>query len=94
MRSENARRLLRDEVERLRSEPYEVLLRYLGTEGATAREGKDEEGQPYQIEVESLWDDEATGDLRVVVSLSTTGVRSFVPFTDSFIIRRDGTFVE
>jgi hypothetical protein len=50
-------------------------------------------GRRYQVEIQAVWDDREGGDVRVMFGIDDGGWRAFLPLTDSFIIRRDGTFV-
>jgi hypothetical protein len=52
-----------------------------------------EDGNPYQLEVQAVWDSRKGGDLRVFVSADDGGWRAFIPTTASFIMRPDGTVV-
>ncbi len=69
-------------------------LRYL--------QGVFDDGTEYQIEFNVFWDDQRDGDLRVCGDLTCSpqrGLLGFLPIfvpdvTDSFIMRRDGTFVD
>lgn len=47
----------------------------------------------WQLEVEVVWDDEPDGNVRVVVSIDDSGLRAFVPMTESFVKSPSGEFV-
>ena len=51
-------------------------------------------GREYQIEVQMFWDDKKGGDIRVMLSIDDGGLRALAPVCDSFILRRDGSFVD
>ena len=64
-------------------------------------QGVHSDGTEYQLEFNVVWDDRKDGDLRVCGDLATIPQQpllGFIPVyspdvTDSFIMRRDGTFV-
>ncbi|HEU4479836.1 MAG TPA: hypothetical protein VFR80_15060 [Pyrinomonadaceae bacterium] len=91
MNNDEAISLLAREMEHYRAKPYAELIqlldetRYIETTGPS--------GTPYQVELSVVWDDKSKGDLRVIGSIDDGGWRAFVPITDSFILRPDGTFV-
>ena len=47
----------------------------------------------WQLEFEVLWDDEPSGNVRVLGSIDDGGLRTFVPLTESFIKAPSGEFV-
>ena len=93
MKKVEAQEILRHEIARLRSMTYQELVGYLGPENVDSKEIAGESGTLCQVEIESMWDDEVDGDLRVMVAINSGGIRSFVPLTDDFIVAPDGTFV-
>jgi hypothetical protein len=48
-------------------------------------------GVLYQVEVQIFYDDEATRTVLVIGSIDDGGLRAFIPLSDSFIVRPDGT---
>ena len=102
-----ARRVLADEVARLRGLSYAELSgriparprRVLGivrvVEGPEVEtcDVTAESGTRYQRESQVLWDGKAGGDIRVLVAVDDGGVSAFKPLTDSFILAPDGSFV-
>jgi hypothetical protein len=50
-------------------------------------------GTRFRIEILAVWDHQVGGDLRVIGSIDDGGWRAFVPLTDDFIMRPDGTLV-
>ena len=52
-----------------------------------------DDGTECCLEISAFWDDQPDGDIRVIFAIDDGGWRAFMPFVDSFIIARDGTFV-
>jgi hypothetical protein len=81
-------------VRQLRTTPYKDLCGLLRNPQCKEVSGPD--GKPYQVEWEAFWDDprEQGGALRVIVSIDDgTFFASLSPFSTSFILTPDGTFV-
>lgn len=86
-----AQAILKREILRLRSLPYDDLVRYLEP---YAFEITAPSGRMFQVEVEALWDDRKRGHLRVIVSMDAgTGWRVRPYKSDDFIITPNGTFI-
>jgi hypothetical protein len=85
-----AQQLLAAKLAELRRLSYAELLRYKEPEGF---EVTGPSGSWYQFEVQAFWDDPKQRHLRVLVSIDDGGWRAFLPWTDSFIIAPDGSFV-
>ncbi|HEY5619917.1 MAG TPA: hypothetical protein VIK60_18390 [Vicinamibacterales bacterium] len=84
--------MLEKALRRLRLESYEDLARRIDAEPETeAAQG--ESGTVYQLEFSVVWDDQPSGNLRVLGSIDDGGWRAFAPLSRSFIKARDGTFV-
>ncbi len=91
MDREVARRLVDEELERLRRLSYEEFLKLLDRPSTTAFKGPD--GRVYQMEIQAFWDAKPGGNVRVVVSIDDGGFFSAVkPLTGDFIISPDGSF--
>ena len=102
-----ARRVLADEVGRLRGLSYAELsgripahprrvlgiIRVLEEPEVETCEVTAESGTTYQLESQVLWDGKAGGDIRVLVAVDDGGVSAFKPLTDDFILAPDGSFV-
>lgn len=91
MDHDEARRVLARELEGFRNVPYAELASMLDQTKHIDATGPS--GTKYQVEIEVMWDDEPVGHLRVIGAVDDGGWRAFVPLTDSFILRPDGTFV-
>ncbi len=92
MNREQAQSILSAEVERLREVGYEELVsRLLDKQETFERVAPD--GTRYRVEVQGLWDDVASGNLRVFVNVDDGGWRAFVPLSDGFVRAPDGSFV-
>ena len=50
-------------------------------------------GAKYQLEIQVMWDYKPDGDLRIIGAIDDGGWRAFVPLTESFIMRPNGTLV-
>ena len=50
-------------------------------------------GRIYQLETQTLWDDRAKKNLRVMVAIDDAGLRSLAPLSADFIITLGGRFV-
>jgi hypothetical protein len=100
-----ARRVLGDEVRRLRALSYGELsariasrprphgVRFADAPEVETREVAAESGTTYQLENQVVWDDQAGGDVRVLVAVDDGGLSAFKPLTDDFILAPDGSFV-
>jgi len=83
--------VLVQELARYRAMPYAELLsmldetKHIDVSGPT--------GTNYQVDIQVMWDDKPKGDLRIIGAIDDGGWRAFVPLTDSFIMRSNGTFV-
>jgi len=79
------------ELRRLRQFPYSKLITLIGTSETKEVVGRD--GQPYQLEIEAVWDSAKGEDVRIIVAADNGGCSAFKPLTGSFIMRPDGSFV-
>jgi hypothetical protein len=67
---------------------YGELTTLVGRHEVRALMGSD--GREYQIELQTEWDDQPAGAVRVLAAIDDGGVRAFVPLCDDFIMRPDG----
>ena len=79
------------EMEHYRAKSYADLVPLLDQTTHIDVDGPS--GTKYQVDIEVMWDGPSNGDLRVIGAVDDGGWRAFVPLTDSFILRSDGTFV-
>jgi hypothetical protein len=87
------RKILDNELERLKKLPYETLL--LFKDSPDVRE-EFVDGTTYSIEIEAFPDDpsdESNKNLRVMVGVDDGGWRALFPTCSSIIVREDDTFV-
>ena len=91
MDTQEARRLIEEQLAKYRTWGYTALLRLLQEQDTFELEGPT--GTKYQVEIQAVWDDRKGGDLRVLGSIDDGGWRSFVPLTSDFIIGPEGTLV-
>ncbi|HEU4450134.1 MAG TPA: hypothetical protein VFR63_09185 [Gaiellaceae bacterium] len=92
MDDDEARRILRDEVSKLRAQSYAELRDAL-LDSPRTFEVVGESGTRYQVEAEAIWDGGRGGDLRVLAAVDDGGWRALKPLTESFIVASDGSFV-
>ena len=72
--------------------PYVDLASLVGGEPATG-EVLGEEGDRYQFEIEVVWDDKPSRDIRVIGAIDDGGIRAYFPLTNAFIMAPDGSFI-
>jgi hypothetical protein len=89
MDKKEARTILRRRLAELRLLPYRELAQ-LVDQDVVELEGPS--GTTYQLETMAWLEDKQDGLLRVTVAIDDKGWRAFLPMTDSFLIRPDGTF--
>ena len=92
MRKTVARKLLKIELNNLRVRTYSYFAQSVNK--TTHREILGPDGFPYQIELEVFWEDRRGGNIRVLGSIDDGKLRAQARLTDSFIISRDGTFLD
>jgi hypothetical protein len=91
MDKQEAQSLLAEQLAAYRTRPYADPAAMIGQGEYT--EVTAPAGQCYQIEIEALWDNEPSGNVRLIGSSDDGGLRAFVPLTESFIMAPNGTFV-
>ena len=94
MNKEEAKKILNQEMEELRSKSYQELTSLVRSPLVFERIGQT--GAVYQIEVQAFPDDPRVpeGDIRVIASINDGRFLSFIlPLSDDFIISPDGDFV-
>lgn len=90
MDEREARRVLRQYLATYRKRSYPELAAEVGKLDIYQADG--ESGARYQIEIQIFYDDRKGQAIRVAGGIDDGGIRAFVPITDSFIMRPDGTF--
>lgn len=88
---EELENMLFAQMEKIKKLPYARLASYMGGMNVESYDAKSAEGTDYEVQVESEWEDEASGRVRVNVSVYEKGWRSFLPAMSSFVITPDGT---
>lgn len=88
-----ASQLLGRDLETRRHLPYADLVSRIGSV-SLEYECPGPDGQAYQLEIQSFWDDGAGGNVRVVGSIDDGCWRAFVPVTRSFVKSSAGSFVD
>jgi hypothetical protein len=92
MNTQEARRLIDEQLARYRTMGYTALLRLLDAQDTFELEGAG--GTKYQVEISAIWDRQEGGDLRVMGCIDDGGWRAFVPLSSDFIIRPDSTLID
>ncbi|HEY7713523.1 MAG TPA: hypothetical protein VIE90_03410 [Candidatus Binatia bacterium] len=86
-----ASRILAEELARYRRESYASLQRLLKEVDAYEITGPS--GTNYQIEIQAVWDDQTSGNLRVIGGIDDGGLRAYLPLTDDFILSPAGELI-
>jgi hypothetical protein len=89
MDSNEAKRLIEEQLAKYRRLGYTALLRLLDEQDTFELEGAG--GTKYQVEIHAIWEGQKGGDLRVMGCIDDGGWRAFVPLSSDFIIGPDGT---
>ncbi len=93
MDKKEAKNVLAEFLQELKSRPREELLGLIGNPDCVARAGPS--GAVYQIEYEALWDTAPGGEVRVIVSIDDGGLRSALnPLTAGFLVSPEGKVIE
>lgn len=95
--------VLRSELGRWRRLPWSVLKEQIERSGPTGRprsqsysetvEIRGASGTPYQVQIQLFWDAEPNDVVRVLGAVDDGGLRSFMPLTDDFLMRPDGSLL-
>ena len=91
MNKQEAKRLLRESLDRYRKFTYGELQNTIGDIETSQVSGGS--GTQYQLEVQVFWDGINQQNIRVMASIDDGGWRAFAPLTDSIIMAPDGSFV-
>lgn len=89
MSDEEAKGVLAAEFLKLRAAGYPELVERLA-ERQESSELIGLSGTAYHVELQGYWDDDDHTELRVVASIDDGGLRTFLPFTESFTIDSTG----
>jgi hypothetical protein len=93
MDKDEARSIIRRELERYRAQAHADLLCLV--EDSEDYEVNAPSGKAYQIKIFGIVDDEQHGHLRVMGAIDDGGWwTSFAPLCEDFIMRPDGSFVD
>jgi len=88
MSREIARAIIEAKLKELRKFSYGELVKAVGQVSGDRMNGPD--GEEYQVETETRWDNKTGGDIRVIVAVDGPGTSSFKPLTGDFIMSVDG----
>jgi hypothetical protein len=86
-----ARKLLKDELQILRTRPFSFFTQSVNKTIHKKTVGPD--GNGYQIEVEVFWDGRRGGNIRVMGSVNDGKLGTVKPLTEDFIITPAGIFL-
>ena len=86
-----AEKILAQQVEEITQRSYSELSSLMGARNIATCDGTGESGTEYEAEIESVWNAEEGGDIRVNVVLFEKGFNSCIPVTSSFVMKSDGT---
>ena len=90
MNRQEALDLLRSELHSWRERPWSALRDAVGQSHRFERTGAS--GTSYQGSILVGWDHHPDGAIRVIGTIDDGGWRAWMPLTDDFILRPDGTF--
>jgi hypothetical protein len=86
-----ARKLLKDELESLKTRPFSFFAQSVNR--TTHKKIIGQDGVHYQIEIEIFWDGRRGGDIRVLGSVDDGKLRALMPLTEDFVISPAGTLL-
>ena len=86
-----ARKLLKEELESLKTRPFSFFAQSVNR--TTHKKIVGQDGTNYQIEIEVFWDNRRGGDIRVIGSVDDGHSRAAAPLTEDFVISPSGTLV-
>ena len=88
MNREEAMSLLDAKLDEYRKLGYDGLAERVGDEEVSESVGPS--GVRYQMEIQIVWDDKPSGDVRVLGSIDDGGWRAFLPVCDSLLVTPEG----
>ena len=88
MDHEEALSLLHAKLDEYRKLSYDQLAARIGEEECPEVVGAS--GTQYQVEIQIVWDDKPSGDVRVLGSIDDGGWRAFLPLCDSLLVTPEG----
>jgi hypothetical protein len=92
MDKKEARHVPAQELAKYSRESYADLQRLL--KSVDAYEVIGPSGTSYQIEIQAVWDDRTSGNLRLLGGIDDGGWHAYVPLTDDFILSPCGKFID
>ena len=84
MDTSKARSVLNLQLQPYRSRTYTDLTLLIGS--LEAYEVPNDDGHPYQVEIEVFWDWKPGGDIRVMGAIDDGGWSAFSPLTEDFLV--------
>ncbi len=85
--------LLDKKLKLFRSLQHDELANHIGREPTTF-EVNTNNGEIYQIEINTYWDDKEQGNIRVVGSIDGNGISRLLPLSGDFIKTPENKFVD
>ncbi|MCB0324977.1 MAG: hypothetical protein KDD69_15445 [Bdellovibrionales bacterium] len=92
MNKDEARKILRSELEKYRGRSYDSFRTLIAE--LDAYEVQSPSGTSYQVEIQAFWDGKPNSNIRVIGGIDDGGVSAFRPLTESFIVTPDGDVVD
>lgn len=86
-----AKLILATELAEFAARPYDKVMASL--KHTDVKNVVGDSGTNYQIEINVFWDSKPDGNLRIMASVDDGGWHAFIPVTDSFIMKPDGTLL-
>jgi hypothetical protein len=92
MNKQEAKEILKQQLDTYRNRPYSELTKMIDTNPVTY-ELRGPSGTSYQIEIQAFWDNKPNGNIRVKGSIDDGGLRAFAPNSDGFIKNPKDEFI-
>lgn len=94
MDKNEAKTIATKEIRSLKQKPYSYYQSWIIKKRDILKEVKGLSGVKYQVSRQAFYDDKKFKTIRVMVNIDDgSGLSSFVPLTEDFIIAPDGSFV-
>lgn len=92
MDKEEAKQIIKAELEPYRAKPYSELVQMINA-GPVTGAVVGASGKRYQIEIQAFWDSKPNGNVRIIGAIDDGGWRAFIPLTDGFIKSPSNEFI-
>jgi len=91
MNSQEAKKIIADQLKPYREKPYSELIKMF--KKPLTYEVRGQSGTLYQIEIQAFWDDSPNENIRIMGLIDDGGLRAFFPISDGFIKSPIDTFI-